>query len=213
MVAIDAFWRLDSRSFHTINDAYMVLLPQSNATACIKDYRPISLIHSVDKLFSKILANRLTPKLPTLVHKSQSTFIQGRTIHDNFRLVQSSVRLLHARRVPSLLFKADMAWAFNSVAWPFVLEVLRHMGFPRTWLGWLSTIVSTTSTRVLLNSKPGERIYHARGLHQGDPLSPMLFLLVMEVLKGLIRKVDAWTILSSSLVVLFHTELPFTLMI
>jgi hypothetical protein len=52
-------------------------------------------------------------------------------------------------------------------------------------------------TKVLLNNTPGERIYHGRGLRQGDPLSPMLFLLVMEALSGLICRVDAWSLLQS----------------
>jgi hypothetical protein len=60
------------------------------------------------------------------------------------------------------------------------------MGFPRPWIDWISALLSSAHTRILLNGVPGERIYHARGLRQGDPLSPMLFLLVMEVLNGLI---------------------------
>jgi hypothetical protein len=75
MATFDAFWHMDTRSFHSINDVYMVLLPKSSEVACIRDYRPILLIHSVGKLFSKILANRLTPKLPSLIHLSQSAFI------------------------------------------------------------------------------------------------------------------------------------------
>jgi hypothetical protein len=74
------------------------------------------------------------------------------------------------------------------------LEVLWHIGFPTKWLDWLSTIVSMVSTRVLLNSVPGGGIFHARDLRQGDPLSPLPFLLIMEVLGAMIKKVEAWSI-------------------
>jgi hypothetical protein len=68
------------------------------------------------------------------------------------------------------------------------------MGFPRPWIDWISALLSSAHTRILLNGVPGERIYHARGLRQGDPLSPMLFLLVMEVLNGLIWKEYSWSL-------------------
>jgi hypothetical protein len=108
----------------------MVLLHKFSSVECIKDYMPIALINSIGKLFLKVLANRHNPKLPSLVHKSQSAFICRRTIHDNFKMVQGVARLLHGRRVPSLLFKADMACAFDLVAWSFLLEVLRHNWSP-----------------------------------------------------------------------------------
>ena len=85
-----------------------------------------------------------------------------------------------------MLLKIDLARAFDSVAWVFLLDVLRHMGFGLRWRNWISNILSTSSTRILLNGKPGRRICHARGLRQGDPLSPMLFVLVMEVLNRLL---------------------------
>jgi hypothetical protein len=81
------------------------------------------------------------------------------------------------------------------VVWQFLLEILPHMGFPNGWLNWISVILSSTSTWVLLNGSPGGRICHVRGLWQGDPLSPMLFLLVMEINNALIRKVDEWSLL------------------
>jgi hypothetical protein len=73
-------------------------------------------------------------------------------------------KLLHARRYPSLLLKIDLVRAFDSVAWPFLLQVLWHITFNMRWCDWISAIPSLTSTRIILNGKPGERICHARGL-------------------------------------------------
>jgi hypothetical protein len=130
-----------------------------------------------------------------LVNKSQSAFIKGRLLHDNFLFVQSSAKLLHARRIPCLLFKVDLSHAFDSVAWQFLMEVLECMGFPRGWIDWVTALLPSANTRVLLNGSPGDSICHAHGLHQGDPLSPMLFLLVMEALNAMIHKADDWNLL------------------
>jgi len=78
---------------------------------------------------TKILANRLAPFLDSLISTDQSAFIRGRCIHDNFILVQQTVKVLHRHKVPSLFLKLDISKAFDSVSWPFLLEVLQHLGF------------------------------------------------------------------------------------
>jgi hypothetical protein len=98
MLAFDAFWHLDTRKFHAINEAIMILLPKCQKMECIKDYRPISLIHIIGKLFSKVLANRRAPRLDELIHATQSVFVKGRYIQDNFCFIQASTKLLHASR-------------------------------------------------------------------------------------------------------------------
>jgi hypothetical protein len=192
MAAFDAFWHLDMRNLHDVNGDLLVLLLKSTEATSVKDFRPISLIHVIGKLVSKVLANRLAPRLPELVQVNQSTFIKGRTIHDNFLMVQRSAKLLHARKKPSFLFKIDIACAFNSVAWSFLLEILAHMWFSARWRDWISALLASASTKILLNATPGDRICHACGLCQGDPLSHMLFLLLMEVLNILIATTDSW---------------------
>jgi len=92
---------------------------------------------------------------------------------------------IHKGETPCVLLKIDIAKAFDSVSWPFLLEVLQHLGFGRRWRNWISIALSSASTRILLNGQPGKRICHARGLRQGDPLSPMLFVMV-EVLNHLV---------------------------
>jgi hypothetical protein len=89
-----------------------------------------------------------------------------------------------------VLLKIDVAKAFDFVSSVFLLEVLQHMGFELRWRNWIAGILSTLSTKIMLNGCLGRRICHARGLRQGDPLSPMFFVLVMEVLNRLLGWVE-----------------------
>ncbi|XP_073363286.1 secreted RxLR effector protein 78-like [Aegilops tauschii subsp. strangulata] len=143
------------------------------------------MAHSAIKIFDKVLASRLVDDLPRLVGKHQSAFVKGRYLHDNFMLVQGTARRLHALRDPTVLLKLDISKAFDSVQWPFLLEVLHAMGFGRRWIGWICGLLATSSTRVMVNGVPGKPIYNKCGLRQGNPMSPMLFLLVMEPLQRL----------------------------
>jgi hypothetical protein len=110
--AFNAFWALDGRSFNLINEAFMVLLKKSEPVE-IKDYRAISLIHSFGKLVTKCLSHRLALVLNELVHPSQSAFIQGRSIHDNFRAVHLTCKALQQSRRSHVLLKIDIAKAFD----------------------------------------------------------------------------------------------------
>jgi hypothetical protein len=161
MAAFDAFWHLDIRNIHNVNDALLVLFPKSIQAITVKEFRAISLIHVIGKLVSKVLSNRLASRLSKLVRVNQSAFVEGRAIHDNIKMAQLSAKLLHARWKSCLLLKIDIARAFDSVVWPFLLEVMQHMGFPICWCDWILALLSSTSMKVFLNGTPGKRICHA----------------------------------------------------
>jgi hypothetical protein len=180
MQAFHALWQLDFRSFYLVNTAYLILLRKKPDANKVQDFCPISLIHGL----------LLSPHMNSFVMPNQSTFIKGRALHDNFRTVQLSAKTLHARRLPSVLLKVDIAKAFDTVSWPLLFDLLRHMGFSQCWINWLSILFSMESTRILLNGSPGGRICHAQGLRQGDPLSPLLFVLGTDVLNALFKHAD-----------------------
>lgn len=113
---------------HHLNSALVGLIPKNEGGATIGEYRPISLVHSFAKLVTKILANRLAPKLPDIVATNQSAFIRGCSIHDNFELVQHMAKFLHQKNLSRLLVKLDITKAFDSVSWAFLVQLLRHLG-------------------------------------------------------------------------------------
>lgn len=118
----------------------------------------------------------------------QNAFIRGRSLHDNFVLVRQSARLLHQLGAPGALLKLDLARAFDSLSWPFLFEVLQRIGFGNKFVGWLAIMFSSASTKVLLNREPGPPIWHRSELRQGDPLSPQLFDIAVDVLGKLFKR-------------------------
>jgi hypothetical protein len=148
-------------------------------------------ILSIDSTgFTKILSRRLAPLLDSLVAPNQSAFIKKRCIQDNFMLVRQSAKKLHQKKQSSLLLKLDIAQAFDSISWPFILEVLEHRGFGGRWRAWVALLFRTATTRILINGAPGELVQHRRGVRQGDPISPMIFILEMDFLTLLFHQAE-----------------------
>lgn len=145
-------------------------------------YRPISLIHGIAKIIAKVLSLRLAPHMDALVSNAQSAFIKKRSIHDNFMYVRNFARRLHKCKTPALLFKLDIKKEFDSVKWEFILDLLQRKGFPSKFREWVAALLCSSSSRFLLNGLPGPPIKHGSGFRQGDPLSPLLFVLAIDPL-------------------------------
>lgn len=109
-------------------------------------------------------------------------------IQDNFSWCSSLSNSSTGKRNTSLFLELDISKAFDSITWPFLLEVLHHRGFGYKCINLIATILRTSSSKVLINGNPSSPIAHACGLLQGDPISPMLFLLVIDILDSIFRR-------------------------
>uniref|UniRef100_J3L5S3 Reverse transcriptase domain-containing protein n=1 Tax=Oryza brachyantha TaxID=4533 RepID=J3L5S3_ORYBR len=187
MRAILKFFSGNSQNFGILNSATIILLPKKEAPVSLKDYRPISLIHSFSKLVTKLMASRLARGMGDLVSPTQSAFIKGRSLHENFMFVSGLSRKCHTKKVPMAMLKLDISRAFDSVIWQFLLELLRARGFGRKWCAWVCSLLQTSTTTVTINCEESDPITPARRLRQGDPLSPLLFVLVMDTLQALVK--------------------------
>jgi hypothetical protein len=138
--AVSQFYLANQQGLQFLNQAYVVLIPKKSNPMEIKDYRLISLTHSFAKILSKLLANRLTPELEKLISINQTVFIQKRCIHDNFIYVQQVIKDLHKKRTPALFIKLDISKAFDLMNWPFLLDIMTHLGFGQRWRDWMSAL-------------------------------------------------------------------------
>jgi hypothetical protein len=173
-----------------------VLIPKTHCPQKNYEYRPISLVHGFAKIIKKELANRLGPELDHIISYNQTAFIRKRCIHESFLYVQQVIRALHKKKTPVLFIKLDISKAFDNVNWPYLLKIMSHLGFGQKWKDWIPVLWCTSSSSVLLNGEPGKRILHCKGVRQGGPLSPMLFLLAIELLHMLFKRAQELGLLS-----------------
>ncbi|KAL4278435.1 hypothetical protein GQ457_03G038090 [Hibiscus cannabinus] len=156
----------------------------------LDDYRPISLVGCIYKLLAKVLAIRLGEVSEEIIGENQFAFCQGKQILDCSLIANELIDFSRRNRLEGVIFKADFRKAYDSVDWGFLMFVMEKMGFGPTWLKWIYCCLSTASISVLINGSPSNAFSIGRGLRQGCPLSPMLFILVAEALSVLIRSAN-----------------------
>ena len=174
-----------------INGTHVCLIPKIKTPQRVSDYRPIALCNVYYKIYSKILQRRLQPLLEKIISENQSAFVPGRAIGDNILITHEVLHTLKtskaAKRV-SLAVKTDMSKAYDRLEWDFISTVLERLGFHHLWIGLIMQCISTVTYSFLINGSPRGKVTPSRGIRQGDPLSPYIFILCSEVLSGLCSK-------------------------
>ena len=137
-----------------------------------------------------MLANRLKKILPNIIIENQSAFTKSRLISDNILAAFESLHSMqkHTGKDVYMAIKHDMSKAYDRVEWDYLSSVMEKMGFNEHWICLMMLCVKIVTYSILVNGEPKDMITPTRGIRQGDPLSPFLFLLCTEGLNGLINQ-------------------------
>ena len=165
------------------------LIPKKDAEPYfIKNWRPISLLNCDYKIAAKAIANRFKQVLPNLIDNDQTGFLKGRFIGENIRLIDSIIKYTAAKNIPGLLLFLDFEKAFDTVEWSFLNKTLQHYNFGPSAIQWIKLFYHNTESCILNNGWSSDFFKLERGVRQGCPLSPYLFILCVEILAETIRK-------------------------
>ncbi|KAL0291987.1 UNVERIFIED_CONTAM: Retrovirus-related Pol polyprotein from type-2 retrotransposable element R2DM [Sesamum radiatum] len=179
------------RLLKQVNTTLISLIPKVSNPAVVAEFRPISCCNVLYKVITKILVQRMRGILDMLISPSQNAFVPGRAIGDNILLAQELFSGYNQKHLPPrCALKVDLRKAYDTVEWDFLRAVLMLFGFPEQFIQWIVVCVTTPSFSVCLNGAPHGFFRGARGLRQGDPMSPFLFVLVMEVLTLILQQIE-----------------------
>ena len=171
----------------SMKDATIVLLFKKGARENVRNYRPISLLNVDLKILTKILSSRLSKVMSQLVGKGQ-TQVKGRYIQENVRTLLDLTYHFNATKGKGVVLLLDQEKAFDRLSWTYMKKVLETMGFGNEFRDWIDILYQDGRGQLKVNNTLGRKFAVKRGVRQGDPLSPLLYVLAIEGLAATIRK-------------------------
>lgn len=166
------------------NETLIVLVPKCDGPQSLNHFRPISLCNTMYKTLTKVIVNWIRPLLDKLVSPQQAAFIPGRKGSDNVIIAQELIHSMTKKkgRKGALAIKIDLEKAYDRIEWSFLHQALFFFKFPEKLIRLIMKCVATPSIQILVNGNKLPQFNSSRGLRQGDPLSPYLFVLCLEYL-------------------------------
>ena len=173
-----------------LNQTHIALIPKIQSPETIGNYQPISLCNTIYKVVAKIIVARLKPNLEKLISPLQTAFVPGRKGIDNAIIVQELIHSISKKkgRVGDMSIKLDLEKAYDKLEWAFIRNMLLRINLLENLIDLIMSCATSVSTSFLLNGAPLKPILPSRGIRQGDPLSPYLFILCIEYLGQLIEE-------------------------
>ena len=128
---------LNDQFVKSLNATFLVLVPKGRTVEDLKDLRPISLVGSLYKILSKVLANRIRRVLSLAISQHQNAFEEGRQILDVVLIANEAVDSILRGNEKGILCKLDIEKAYDHIRWDFLLQMLERMGFGSKWIRWI----------------------------------------------------------------------------
>jgi len=172
----------------SMNSTFIALIPKTDNPTSLDEFRPISLCNCIYKIISKIIARRIKGILSSNISMEQFGFLKGRQIHEAIGVAQEGLHSMKKMKIKGAVLKIDLSKAYDKVSWLFLRLLLTHLGFHINVIRWIMSCITTVSFSVLINGSATPFFHSERGIRQGCPLSPLLFLLVAEGLSRAIAE-------------------------
>ena len=165
-----------------LNKTLLVLIQKKKNADSLRDYRPISLCNVSYKIITKTVVNRIKPLLSRLIGPAQTSFVSGRQITDNIVLAQEIIHSMRNKKGKKgwMACKIDLTKAYDMLRWDFIHETLVDVGFPELVVSVIMNCITTPSMEILWNGDRTSSFIPSRGIRQGDPMSPYIFVLCIE---------------------------------
>ncbi|KAL1219679.1 Secreted RxLR effector protein 78 [Cardamine amara subsp. amara] len=172
-----------------LNSTSLILIPKRPDAEELKDFRPISCLNTLYKLISRMLSDRLKRILPDIILPNHTAFVKDRLLLENVLLASEVIQGYHLSSLsPRITLKVDISKAFDLVRWDFVIRCLESYDVLFEFVRWIRACICSPSYSVFINGVTSGYFKGCSGLRQGDPISPILFVMIMNILSLMLNR-------------------------